>query len=224
MADEETVRVLRPDGRYSRIPVKALAQAITAGYSVVGQAPGPPTPPRELSEAPSASERAMGFYRRALDRVSENMEALGNAPERTAKRSRELFQEPRKKGDITGMGVSIPRAELEQLRDLLSGIYGVSTPGLIQRIGRKEDPAKIAGDMGMFFLPGMEEGRTAEAGLAENAARNLERPSQMRSAESAVEMERRRGPGNEPLISPEQQAAIVQNLRAAYERQKAAGD
>lgn len=43
MADEQTIVVQRPDGRYSRIPVSSLKDAVARGYTYAPEAGKPAT-------------------------------------------------------------------------------------------------------------------------------------------------------------------------------------
>lgn len=170
MADEQKVRVLRPDGRYSRIPVSSLSQAISAGYKLMGNPPSKPEIPKELRNTP-ASEMTE-FPGRVLDRMGQNFKIMAETPSRMAESSRQEFLKKHPEGSqtalqkfapsslkdaITAMADSIVNEGVGALKGALKGVGSVSTPGIVGRMASGDKPENIAGDAAMFLMPESEE-------------------------------------------------------------------
>lgn len=102
-----------------------------------------------------------------LDRVSENMDAMAKFPGQFSEDARKRFQDALKTKDYQGMALAIPRSEYDAIVGTAKGAASVTTPGLIYRLMKKEDPSKIMADIATFFAMAPEaEGVPARVGEA----------------------------------------------------------
>src|SRR5271157_308099 len=135
----------------------------------------PSVPPLPEPSAPPQKD----YLSRFIDEISAGMESTAQLPTQVMGRARELYKQGQAKGGIPGgiqMLTSPFRAEGDALRGLLESVFGVTTPGLIQRVIAKEDPAKIAADMTTFLVGWMgagPEGESAAKLSPEQAARKI---------------------------------------------------
>jgi hypothetical protein len=112
--------------------VKADVPAPNAGLS---QPSRPPTP---------EGLQPSGFVGRTMDRVSQNMQSIPDTVNKFLK-------------DTQGNPKAVPGAVYDLVKGVGKGVGGISTPGIAYRLFKKEDPANIAGDAAMTFMPGSEE-------------------------------------------------------------------
>jgi hypothetical protein len=119
-----------------------------------------------------------------MDRVSQNMEAMGQMPTHFIEESRRRFKEAKDKGDIKGMILAIPRAEGDILGGTVKGIYPVTTPGIAQRIHAKEPAQDIIGDAATFLAmaPESESGTPRAQMKAGHLLRELRSLTEAKSA------------------------------------------
>lgn len=158
MADELKVRVQRPDGRYSRIPMSSVRQAIAQGYVLSGAAPSKPPAPSELSGS-NPPEAPKPFSDRVMSRISANMEGFPQSISTAIEDARRRYQQKTESGEsgITAAPHAVFESSYNALEGAGKGLYGISTPGVLGRMSDKEDPANIAGDAAMTFMPGGDE-------------------------------------------------------------------
>ena len=126
------------------------------------------TSPPSMPAAPAKLTEKDPFFSRFTDRISDAAEGTSQMVPTFLNRSRELFKNAKPWG--LGKLTAIPRAEGEALGGMGKGLYGVSTPGLVQRMAAKEDPAAIAADAAMMMLP---SGEAPAKGILEEGAKGV---------------------------------------------------
>lgn len=154
--------------QYASIPDAQLVEKVVAKYpqyktQIGGAAPGKPGGPKEEKKP---------FDDRVIQRLSENAQSMADMPGNVIKDARERYLK-RGTGGVGDAAKSMTEgAYYNAVEPTAKGIYGITPPGLIGRIQDKEDPANIAGDALMGFMPGGEE-----AGRAFDATRPLKDPT-----------------------------------------------
>jgi hypothetical protein len=205
MADEQTIRVKRPDGRYSRIPISSLKAAVTKGYTYAPSVSKPAAPESLTREAP--------ILDRALDVIGQSAESTAGLPQRLTESSRQKFSEAKSKGSYTGMATAPFRAEGDEVINLLKGLWQSTAPGMI---GQPPEN-KIAN--AVMLMAGAGEGGEPVRGLEEAAAKPLiEAGKKGLETPTRIALQRLAGAGKEPV----KEAAIRREATVAERTAKAA--
>lgn len=137
----------------------------------------PPSVPRPIVDMKEEPKPGLSRY---LDYVGEGVESAVKAPGQIANRSREIYRGGKARGGFLGgmeMAEAPIRAEGEAITGIGKSLWGVSTPGLINRMSNKEDPAKIGADMtvalGGYMAGGPKEEGAAPRVKASQAAKEI---------------------------------------------------
>ena len=169
-----------PNGSYLEWPEGVSAATFKAkATKIMGSGPELPATTRRASMPLPTPLGPKPFIDRLMDYIGESMESSSRLPEQLKTRIQERYKEGEKKGGFSGgmrMAESPILAEGDILQGMLKSVLGVTTPGIIYRMSKKEDPAKIVSDSATF-LGGYMAGGPKETGSAEisigDAARQI---------------------------------------------------
>lgn len=149
-------RIKARDSRLAQFPDEELVRKVLERRpELIVHLTAPPSAPR----APSKLTDPEPFASRMVNRIGDAAESTEKVIPDFVNQSRTNFKEGQDQGwkGIPKMLSAIPRAEASTLGSLGSGLYGVSTPGIIQRLSNKEDPANIVADAGLMLAGSGEE-------------------------------------------------------------------
>lgn len=211
-------RIKARDSRLAQFPDEELVRKVLERRpDLIVHLTAPPSAPR----APSKLTDPEPFASRMVNRIGDAAESTEKVIPDFVNQSRTNFKEGQDQGwkGIPKMLSAIPRAEASTLGSLGSGLYGVSTPGIIQRLSNKEDPANIVTDAGLMLAGSGEE--PVRGGLEKGAktaadvtGKSVGKPIRILSQEIA-------GAGKEPvLLERMRNKAVTAERASAYDKAK----
>lgn len=213
MADDQKIRVLRPDGKFSTIPVSSLSVAVKRGYR-----PAPSLNPS--LQVPKELQGQNDYFTRLEGYLDEAVKGTTGLPDTLAARSHEIFQKGKEKGGLAGglqMAEAPFRAEGETLWDMIKGVGNVTTPALASRMANNEDPAKIMSDATTFLAGQMMGGKPAE-GTLESAAKVVSKPVEKLGNATRILSQEISGAGKEPVVKAARaRLAEIEKQTAKYQ-------
>lgn len=179
------------------------------------------TAPPSMPSAPSKLTEPEPFMNRVLNRVGDAAESTEQMIPNFVNKSRSNFKDGQDLGGWKGVSKmisAIPRAEGSALGDIGKGLYGVSTPGIVQRIANKDDPANIIADAGMMLAGSGEE--PVKSGL-ESGAKMAAEGGIMAGTPVRVLSQEIAGAGKEPvLLEGMRNKAVAAERASSYEKAK----
>ena len=180
---EFAARVKQREPRLASVPDEELVRKILEvrpdmrDYLVTSE------PRRPLAQEPD-------FMQRAGRRFQESIAGIPRSISDIIQQSAQEGTAARKRGDWGALAMAPVHALQTGEGGFLTSLYNVSTPGLVERVAAREDPANIAADMALMMLPA--ESRPTEM-AAEALRRGVRGPVGMVAQELA-------GAGREPVL------------------------
>jgi hypothetical protein len=169
-----------PNGSYLQWPEGVSAATFKAKATKL-MGPSLPVSTRKAADLslPTA-QPPKPFLGRLLDYIGKGMESTARTPSSVMSGARNYYKEGQQQGGILGavkMAESPILAEGDALTGMLKSVLGVSTPGILYRMSKKEDPAKIAADastfLGGYALGGPKETAAGEEFSVGDAAKQI---------------------------------------------------
>lgn len=221
-----------PNGSYLQWPEGVSAATFKAkATKLMGQS-GLPVSTRGASDMPLPNPSApKSFIGRLMDYVGQSAESTAKLPSSLASRTREIYQQGKQQGGFGGavrMAESPILAEGDALKNVLTSVLGISTPGIVNRLINREDTAKIGADattfLGGWMAGGPKESTSGEGLSIGDAAKQITDAVNPAPKEMAV-FQRSVGQHLDKIVTFAKQNGIdIGSIQGLSQAMKGAGD